>query len=84
MRDSQGALTWPGQFNLDFFGMLSLSASYIVWRHHYPPVGLLAAAGELFRGAPSPCLYLLAASTTVRGDIVRMLIGDVRAAGLRD
>ena len=84
MRDSQGALTWPGQFNLDFFGMLSLSALYIVWRHHFTPVGLLAAAGELFRGAPFPCLYLLAASTTVRGDIVRMLIGDVRAAGLRD
>ena len=84
MRDNQGALTWPGQFNLDFFGMLSLSASYLVWRHHFTPVGLLAAAGELFRGAPFPSLYLFAASTTVRGEIVRMLIGDVRAAGLRD
>ena len=32
-----GALGWPGQFNLDFLGMLMLSALWTAWRMNSAP-----------------------------------------------
>ncbi|MEZ5503476.1 MAG: hypothetical protein R3E50_12795 [Halioglobus sp.] len=44
---------WPGQFNLDFLFMLTLSAFRVAWRHHFSGVGLLPGGLALFGGANS-------------------------------
>ena len=37
------ALTWPGQFNLDFTCLLVRSALRLAWRHHFSPGGVVLA-----------------------------------------
>ncbi len=71
---------WPGQFNLDFMGMLMLSGFWIAWRNHFTPGGLLLGVGGLFLGAPFLTAYLLVLSLQTGGDPKRMLLGDRRAA----
>jgi hypothetical protein len=34
-------MEWPGQFNLDLLGFVTLSAFWLAWRHHFSPGGLL-------------------------------------------
>jgi hypothetical protein len=34
------AMTWQGQFNVDFSSFLILSAVWLAWRHHFTPAGL--------------------------------------------
>ena len=53
------AMGWPGQFNFDFMAMLALSGSWIAWRHHFTPTGLLLGVGGFFLGAPFLTAYLL-------------------------
>ena len=43
-------LTWPGQFNLDFMGFLSLAALWLAWRHEFSPMGLLLGVIGFFGG----------------------------------
>jgi hypothetical protein len=66
---------WAGQFNLDFMGMLLLSALWVAWRHRFSAAGfglaLLAFAG----GVPFLCVYLLIESNRSGGDIRAMLLG---------
>ena len=71
---------WPGQFNLDFLGMLIFSGFWMAWRNDFTPVGLLLGLCGLFLGAPFLSLYLLVLSVRTRGDVARMLLGDRRAA----
>ena len=70
---------WPGQFNLDFMGLLLLSGFWLAWRHHFSPAGLglgfLGAVG----GAPVLTAYLLVTSFTVDGDVGKLLLGETRA-----
>jgi hypothetical protein len=73
-----GALAWPGQFNLDFLGLLSLSALYLAWRHHFTAKGWLIAAGGFLLGAPFLSAYLLIASIRAKGDVTRLLLGNRR------
>jgi hypothetical protein len=35
------AMTWPGQFNLDFMTFLLLSGLWVSWRNEFSPGGLL-------------------------------------------
>ena len=74
-----GRMTWPGQFNLDFLFMLTLSALWVAWRHRFTPGGLVLAALALFGGALFLSLYLLVVSWQARGDVRRLLLGDSRA-----
>lgn len=75
------AMTWPGQFNLDFSCMLVFSGLWLAWRHHFTPaglaLGLLGAAGGTLVLAP----YLLVASVQAQGDSKVLLLGKRRAAG---
>ena len=71
---------WPGQFNLDFMGMLVLSGFWMAWRNHFRPGGLLLGLGGLLLGAPILTLYLFILSQQTNGDVKRMLLGDQRAA----
>lgn len=74
------AMSWPGQFNLDFFGFLLLSALWVAWRHHFKPVGLLLGLIASVSGIPFLTAYLFIASFKADGDVKVLLLGEQRAA----
>ena len=69
-------MNWAGQFNLDFMGMLALSALWVAWRHGFGPQGLLLGLVAIFGGTPFLCTYLLVQSFRCRGDLRLMLLGQ--------
>lgn len=73
------ALTWPGQFNLDFLGFLCLSALWVSWRHEYTPAGLALAVVAFFGGVVFLATYLLYATGQANGDMKALLLGPGRA-----
>jgi len=74
-----GRMEWPGQFNLDFLFLLTLSATWVAWRHAFSPGGLMLAALAVFGGAMFLAVYLLIVSWQARGDVRRLLLGASRA-----
>jgi len=68
-------MAWPGQFNLDFLCMLTLSAIWVAWRHRFSTAGLALGLLALFGGALFLTIYLLIISGQVRGDPRRLLLG---------
>lgn len=73
------AMTWQGQFNLDFSGFLLLSALWCAWRNDFSALGwglsiLGATGGILFLS-----VYLLYLSFTTNGDINTIMLGERRA-----
>lgn len=68
-------MTWAGQFNLDFLGMLLLSASWVAWRHRFSAGGIALAVLALVGGTPFLCIYLLVVSARSGGDVVAVLLG---------
>lgn len=71
---------WPGQFNLDFLGLLTLSGVWLAWRHHFSPAGLALGVLGFFGGAPVLTAYLLVASLRCEGDVRVLLLGAKRAS----
>ncbi len=73
------AMGWPGQFDLDFLGMLLLSGLWVAWRHDFSAkglaLGLLAAVGGILFLAT----YLLVLSLQANGSIKQVLLGARRA-----
>ena len=69
---------WPGQFNLDFMFMLTLSALWVAWRHRFSPAGLGLAVLAFFGGSSFLCVYLLIVSFNARGGMSEILIGRSR------
>ncbi len=69
------SMGWSGQFNLDFMGLLTLSALWVAWRHRFSAVGIALALLALVGGTPFLCVYLLTASARSGGDIRAMLLG---------
>jgi hypothetical protein len=72
------ALTWPGQFNADFFGFLVLSGLWIAWRNHFSPLGLALGVVALFGGIPFLAAYLFIMSFKVDGDLKTLILGSGR------
>lgn len=72
------AMTWPGQFNLDFLGFLSLSGLWVAWRHHFTPAGLALGLVAVFGGMMFLAPYLLWASARSGGDAGVLLLGPRR------
>jgi len=70
------AMTWPGQFNLDFMFMLSLSALWVAWRHRFSAPGLALAVLAFFGGASFLTVYLLVLSVRSKGDVKSVLLGN--------
>jgi hypothetical protein len=74
------AMGWPGQFDLDFIGMLVLSGLWVAWRHDFSArglgLGLLAAVGGILFLAT----YLLVLSLQSKGSMKEVLLGARRAA----
>jgi hypothetical protein len=71
---------WPGQFNLDFLCMLTLSGLWVAWRHRFSAAGLALGVLALFGGAFFLSAYLLVVSFQTRGDVAALLVGNSRAA----
>lgn len=69
------AMTWPGQFNLDFFFMLSLSSLWVSWRHQFSATGLVLGLLALFGGASFLTVYLLILSFQSKGNMKTVLLG---------
>ena len=72
------ALTWPGQFNADFFGFLILSATWVAWRNHFSPLGLGLAVVALVGGIPFLTAYLFIMSFKVNDDLRLLIMGPNR------
>ena len=74
------AMTWPGQFNLDFTCLLAFSGLWLAWRHHFSvgglALGLLGFVGGTLVLAP----YLLIASFKANGNVTELLLGKARAS----
>lgn len=73
-------LGWPGQFNLDFLFMLSLSGLWVAWRHAFSGAGIALGLLAFFGGAFFLSAYLLFALRDARGDTRVLLLGRTRAA----
>jgi len=71
---------WPGQFNLDFMCMLSLSGLWISWRHKFSGIGIILGIIAFFGGALFLSAYLFVESFRVRGDMKALMLGQDRAA----
>ncbi len=75
------ALTWPGQFNLDFMGFLTLSGLWLAWRHQFSPGGIVLGVLGFFGGISVLAPYLFIASLKANGDMRVLLLGKDRARG---
>ena len=51
-------IQWPGQFNLDFMFMLSLSGLWVSWRHQFSAGGIILGIIAFFGGALFLSVYL--------------------------
>ncbi len=69
-------LAWPGQFNLDFMGMLLLSGTWVAWRHRFSAVGMALGLLAVFGGSLFLSVYLLVLSVRLNGDTRRIVLGD--------
>ncbi|HEV7234093.1 MAG TPA: hypothetical protein VGN36_07590 [Sphingorhabdus sp.] len=74
---------WAGQFNMDFLSFLMLGSLWLMWRHHFSPLGLFFGVVIFAGGAPFLCSYLLVVIAKNRPDIASLLLGRIRAAALR-
>jgi hypothetical protein len=72
---------WPGQFNLDFMFMLTLSALWVAWRHQFSGVGLVLSVLALFGGSLFLTTYLFIVTGQGNGNMKELLLGKARAAG---
>lgn len=68
-------MAWPGQFNLDFMFMLSLSALWVSWRHQFSGGGLALGLLAFFGGASFLTVYLFVLSIQSKGNIKELLLG---------
>ena len=69
------AMGWPGQFNLDFMFLLTLSALWVAWRHGFSAGGLALAFLAAMLGSAFLSVYLLVVSFQVKGDVRALALG---------
>lgn len=78
-----GDMDWQGQFNVDFSCFLILSGLWVAWRNNFSALGLVLAPVASFGGMMFLSIYLLILSFQVKGDFAALLMGQRRAAALR-
>ncbi len=74
-------MQWPGQFNLDFMLMLTLSGLWVAWRHQFKAAGLGLGVLAFFGGALFLSIYLLIQTLRAKGDMRVVLLGKARSDG---
>ncbi len=72
-------MQWPGQFNLDFMFMLTLSGLWVGWRHQFSIAGLGLMVLAFFGGALFLSAYLFIQLWRNQGDLRVVLLGPARA-----
>lgn len=72
------AMTWPGQFNMDFASFLILSGSWVMWRNEFSPAGIALGLVAFFGGILFLGIYLLVLSFQC-ADLREILLGQARA-----
>lgn len=72
-------MQWPGQFNLDFMFMLSLSGLWVAWRHQFSAIGIILGIIAVFGGALFLSAYLFIESFRVQGDMKALMLGHEQA-----
>jgi hypothetical protein len=77
------SMGWPGQFNMDFWSFLILGSIWLMWRHHFSPLGLLFGLVIFVGGAPFLCSYLLVVAVKDKPDAAELLLGKTRASALK-
>ena len=70
------AMTWTGQFNLDFMCLLIFSGLWLAWRHRFSPVGIVFGILGLFGGTMFLAPYLLIVSFKTKGNMHEILLGS--------
>jgi hypothetical protein len=70
-----GRMDWPGQFNVDFLGLLALSALWTAWRAGLGWRGALLGLLAFNLGTPFLCLYLLVLVRRHGADLRAVLAG---------
>ncbi len=78
------AMQWPGQFNLDFMGMLSLSALWVAWRHEFGTSGIVLGLCAFFGGVLFLAGYLVFQSFRDARSIPALLLGPKRLKAIRE
>lgn len=74
---------WPGQFNMDFHAFLILGSVWLMWRHHFSPLGIVFGVVIFAGGAPFLCSYLLVVLAKDKADIAELFLGKSRVAALK-
>ena len=77
---AMATMGWPGQFNLDFMCMLTLSGLWVAWRHHFSGSGIALGLLAFFGGAFFLTAYLFVVSLQGKGNVKELLLGKERAA----
>ncbi|MEL6828781.1 MAG: hypothetical protein AAFO63_01460 [Pseudomonadota bacterium] len=73
--DNVAAMSWSGQFNLDFMIFLILSASWVIWRNGINAAGLGLGAAALFGGMLFLSIYLLVLSVQPNASLRSIMLG---------
>ncbi len=74
---------WPGQFNMDFHAFLILGSVWLMWRHHFSPLGIFFGLVIFAGGAPFLCIYLLVILAKDKADMAELLLGKSRVGALK-
>ena len=74
------AMSWTGQFNVDFMSFLGLSGFWVAWRHQFRGSAIALGVVAFFGGMMFLAPYLLWASAQAGGDARVLLLGKERAA----
>jgi len=77
------AMGWPGQFNVDFTSLLTLSAVWVAWRNRFSATGLGLGVLAFFGGGLFLTTYLLVLSARCGSDVEALLLGTSRRPSTR-
>ena len=70
------AVTWPGQFNVDFMLLLALSGLWAAWRGGFTAKSVAWGLVLTVGGALVLLPYLLLLTYQTQGDVAQMLLGE--------
>ncbi|WP_298148720.1 hypothetical protein [Flavobacterium sp.] len=70
------AVSWNGQFNIDFSSYLVLSGVWILWRNKFSSKSIFLALAAAIIGFIVFGSYLLYLSIKEKGDVTRILVGE--------
>lgn len=70
------AVSWNGQFNLDFSSYLVLSGLWIMWRNKFSAKSIFLALAAAIIGFIVFGIYLFYLTIKEKGDVTRILVGE--------